>query len=92
MRTLAKHKQVSTEARAVRVRFARNMLYVALDDGREIGLSFKKIKWLNWLARATPKQRSAWTIDSHGDAIYWDELDDGIEVCHLLTPRSLGAS
>lgn len=73
----------------MRVRFVGDMLYVVLDDGREIGIAVKKIKWLKWLAQATPKQRSHWTIDTHGDAIYWNELDDGIEVCHLLATRSL---
>lgn len=39
------------DVRAVSVRFARDMLYVVLNDGREIGLALKKIKWLKWLAR-----------------------------------------
>jgi hypothetical protein len=87
MNTLLKNKR--TQARAISVRFARGMLYVALNDGREIGLSLSKTKWLQWLAQATPKQRHKWSIDRWGEAVYWEDLDDGIEVCHLLTPLSL---
>ncbi len=31
----------------------------------------------------TPEQRADWTIEPDVYAIYWDELDDGIEVEHL---------
>ena len=33
---------------------------------------------------ATPAQRRKWHIEPHGIAIYWDDLDDGIEVEHLF--------
>ena len=62
------------------------MLYVALSDGREIGIVLK-VTWLRWLAKATDQQRRKWTIDPWGDVIYWNELDDGIELCHLLDLR-----
>ena len=86
MSTLRKNKEATTQVRAVGVRFNEGMLYVTLSDGREIGVALK-VKWLRWLAKATPRQRSKWTIDPWGDAIYWNELDDGIELCHLLDPR-----
>ncbi len=40
--------------------------------------------WLQWLAKATPEQRNNWSLEPRGSAIYWDDLDDGIEVCHAL--------
>ncbi|HJW85584.1 MAG TPA: DUF2442 domain-containing protein [Candidatus Brocadiaceae bacterium] len=39
---------------------------------------------MRWLANATPEQRSRWSIEPGGFAIYWEDLDDGIEVCRLL--------
>ncbi len=91
MNTLANNRKRRPIVRATNVRFVNDMLYVALGDGREVGLSFRKTAWLKWLARATPKQRSQWTIEPLGDAIYWNELDDGIEVCHLLVEQSVAA-
>jgi hypothetical protein len=85
MRALAKNRHRAQFVRATGVRFAGDMLYIALSDGREVGLSLRKTKWLKWLAQATPQQRRQWTIEPLGDAIYWNELDDGIEVCHLLS-------
>jgi hypothetical protein len=70
--------------RAHSVRFATDMLYVVLSDGREIGLPLHRIDWLAWLAKATPEQRERWSIEPGGGAVYWDDLDDGIEVEHIL--------
>lgn len=74
---------------ATGVRFSGNVLIVSLSDGREISISMDKVQWLKWLVKATPKQRSKWTIEPGGFAIYWEELDDGIEVCHLLEMQPL---
>ncbi len=88
MNTLAKNRIRTAAVRATNVRFAGDMLYVGLGDGREVGVSLKRTKWLKWLAQATPRQRSQWAIEPLGDAIYWNELDDGIEVCHLLSTQT----
>ena len=72
---------------AVGVRFDRDMLYIRLSDGREIGAPLDHYKWL---ADATPDQKSRWTIEPTGFAVYWEELDDGIEIVHLLDEYSLG--
>ncbi|MBI4771192.1 MAG: DUF2442 domain-containing protein [Chloroflexi bacterium] len=69
---------------AVSVRFAGDLLYIVLNDGREIGLSLKW-QWLDWLRRATPAQRQRWSLEPDGFAVYWEELDDGIEITHLLS-------
>ena len=57
------------------------MLYVLINDGREIGIPLSRFPWL---AKATTAQREKWHIEPRGFAVYWDELDDGIEVDHLL--------
>jgi hypothetical protein len=57
------------------------MLYIALADGREIGVPLSRFPWLK---QATAAQRKAWHIEPRGFAVYWDDLDDGIEIDHLL--------
>jgi hypothetical protein len=81
--------KTTESVRAESVRFAGNVMRVALDDGREISLPLNEVPWLKWLAKATPKQRANWTIEPGGFAIYWPDLDDGIEVCHLLESTPL---
>lgn len=42
-----------------------------------------------WLDEATPEQRPNWSLEPGGYAVYWDDLDDGGEVCHLLAVEPL---
>ena len=81
--------EASDEVAAARVRFAGDTLIVVLDDGRELSLPLGGISWLRWLLEATSAQRANWTLEPRGFAIYWSDLDDGIEVRHLLTPGRL---
>lgn len=81
--------KVNLPAFVKRVRFAGEAIHVALDDECEVSLPFNEVPWLKWLAKATPKQRANWTIEPGGFAIYWPDLDDGIEVCHLLDSAPL---
>lgn len=74
---------------ATGVRFDKNKLYVSLSDYREICLPVDKIDWLDWLAKATSEQRANWSLESGGFAIYWKDLDDGIEVCLLLSMQPI---
>lgn len=74
---------------ATGVRFVGDMLQVSLSDGREIGVPLDRVEWLGWLVKATPRQRSRWSIEPGGLAIYWEDLDDGIEVRHLLGMQPL---
>ena len=69
---------------ATGVTFTGDVVRVQLSDRREISLPLKRVPWLKWLATATPKQRAKWSLEPGGYAIYWEDLDDGIEVCHLL--------
>jgi hypothetical protein len=75
--------------RAKSGRFTANILHVRLDDGREISVLFTEVPWLKWLAKATPKQRDNWSLEPGGYAIFWPDLDDGIEVCHLLGSQAI---
>ena len=75
--------------RAVNVRFHAIVLHVLLSDGREVAVPLDRVEWLRWLANATPDQRAKWSIEPGGFAIYWEELDDGIEVAHLLSMQPI---
>jgi len=75
--------------RAVDVYFFGNVLSISLNDGREIRIPFNQISWLDWLAKATPEQQSNWSIEPNGFAIYWEDLDDGLEICHVLGMESI---
>ncbi len=74
---------------AENVRFEGERLIVTLSDWRELSVPYKKIPWLKWLAKATPKQRADWSLEPGGYAIYWEQLDDGVEICHLLGTENL---
>lgn len=74
---------------AAGVRFEGDVLHVILTDGRDIGVPLDRIPWLAWLLRATPEQRQGWSLQPRGFAVYWDELDDGVEVEHLLALQPL---
>lgn len=80
---------INTQVQAKSVSFQGNILHILLSDGREISLPVNQMDWLKWLANATPEQRSKWSIEPGGFAVYWEELDDGFEIEHLLSLRPL---
>jgi hypothetical protein len=80
---------LSEQVSATKVRFWENTLYVSLNNGREISLPIDHIEWLSWLAAATPEQRANWSLEPGGYAIYWEDLDDGIEISHILATEPL---
>ncbi len=71
---------------ATGLRFSDSIMYIAVSDGREIGVPLSRFPWL---AQASPKQRDMWSIEPHGYAVWWHDLDDGIEVCHLLDMHAI---
>ena len=75
---------ISEQVSATTVQFDGSILQVSLSDGRMISLPIDKTEWLQWLAQATPEQRQNWSLEPGGYAIYWEDLDDGLEVAHLL--------
>lgn len=70
---------------ATNVRFEQDQLLIDLCDGREIPVPLSEFPWLNWLANASPEQKVNWSLEPGGFAIYWPDLDDGIEIEHLLS-------
>ncbi len=87
MNTLA--AEITAEIEATNVQFSGHNLIVTLSDGRAISVPLNKIDWLQWLMEASPEQRNNWSLEPGGFAIYWDDLDDGVEICHLLSLYSL---
>ena len=83
------NKVVSEQVAATDVRFEKHTLYVTLSDGREVSLPMDRVEWLEWLAKATAEQRDRWSLEPGGYAVYWEELDDGIEVGHILAMEPL---
>jgi hypothetical protein len=81
--------QTAQQVRAKSARVTASTLRVLFDDGREISVPFSEVPWLKWLAKATPKQRANWSLEPGGYAIFWPDLDDGVEVCHLLDPQPI---
>jgi hypothetical protein len=81
--------RIAKKARAQSARVTARTLRVALDDGREISVPFSKAPWLKWLAKSTLKQRANWSLEPGGYAIFWPDLDDGVEVRHLLDCRPI---
>ncbi len=80
---------IDTQVQAKMIRFEANLLHILLSDGREISLPLDRMDWLKWLANATVEQRAKWKIEPGGFAIYWEELDDGFEIEHLLSRQPL---
>lgn len=77
--------KATEQVRAAGIYFAGETLIVQLSDGRELSLPLDRGNWLKWLRGATPEQRANWSIEPRGFAIYWEDLDDGIELSHLLS-------
>ena len=68
-------------ATAQRVWFARDMLWLRLADGRELGVP---LEWFPKLARATQEQRERFEVFDQGFGIHWPDLDEDISVLGLL--------
>jgi len=66
---------------ATDVRFDREMLFVRLGDGREIGAP---LAWFPRLRAATPEQRGNWRLIGRGIGVHWPDVDEDISVAGLL--------
>ncbi|MHC1731316.1 MAG: DUF2442 domain-containing protein [Bacteroidales bacterium] len=71
----------SINALATKVWFTRDMLYVLLQDGREVGVP---LLWFPRLRKATEEQLSNWRLIGNGIGIHWDGIDEDISVAALL--------
>ena len=67
--------------RATKVRIEKEMFYVLLEDGREIGVPYT---WFWRLAQASLKQRQNWRFISGGYGIHWEDVDEDISVAGII--------
>ena len=68
--------------KATQVWFERAMLFLRLEDGREIGTPLDRFPTLHG---ATIKQLNNWRLIEDGIGIHWDDLDEDISVKALLS-------
>ncbi len=71
----------STNVLASEVWFSKDMLYVRLRDGREIGVP---LLWFPKLRRASEDQLKECRIIGNGVGIHWESIDEDISVSALL--------
>lgn len=70
---------------ASKVWFSKDMLYILLQDGREIGVP---LLWFPRLRKATMDQLNNWRLIGNGVGIHWESIDEDISVAALLCPGS----
>ena len=75
---------LNLEALAAGVTFDVDNMWVALTDGRQIGVP---LGYFPRLANATPAQRKTYIISGGGVGLHWDALDEDISVPALLAGR-----
>jgi len=71
----------STIVLASKVWFSKDMLFVHLQDGREIGVP---LLWFPRLRKASEEQLNEWRLIGNGVGIHWDSIDEDISVSALL--------
>jgi len=72
---------IETRVRAQRVEVTEEELRVELEDGRTISVP---LAWFPRLWHGTPEERNRWELIGDGEGIHWPDLDEDIEVVHLL--------
>ena len=70
--------------RAKRAWYDRHMIWIELDDGREIGFPIGKIPRL---AKADDDLVSRVRVEARGRALRWDELDEDLSVEGIVAGR-----
>jgi hypothetical protein len=71
-------EKVSSD-QVVSVEFKDGSVFLRLDDGRVIG---NPLDWHDWLAKATPRQRD--NVEMYELAVYWPDLDEGLDVAEMM--------
>ncbi len=66
---------------ATKVWFTKDMLYVQLQDGREIGVP---LLWFPRLRKASEAQLKDWRLIGNGVGIHWESIDEDISIAALL--------
>ena len=77
MSTLTKNRNI----KATDVWFSNDMLFVRLDDGREIGTP---LEWFPKLRDASDLDRKNWRFIGKGIGIHWEKIDEDISINGLL--------
>ncbi|NOZ27584.1 MAG: DUF2442 domain-containing protein [Chloroflexi bacterium] len=72
---------IERQARAQTVKVTAEELIVELDDGRTISVP---LAWFPRLLHGRPEERANWRLIGDGEGIHWPDLDEDIEVQHLL--------
>ena len=65
-----------------KVTFDEDTMWVALSDGRTLGVP---LAWFPRLLRATPAERTAVTLSPMG--LHWEALDEDISMAGLVAGR-----
>jgi hypothetical protein len=71
----------STSVFASRVWFNKDMLFVLLQDGREIGVP---LLWFPKLRQASEEELKQWRLIGNGIGIHWEILDEDLSVQALI--------
>ncbi len=66
---------------ATKVWFTKDMLYVLLQDGREVGVP---LLWFPRLRKASEDQLKDWRFIGNGIGIHWESIDEDISIPALL--------
>jgi len=69
------------EAKASKVWFSADCLWLALSDGRQLAVP---LAFFPRLLKASPEQRAKLVISGGGTGLHWEELDEDISVMGLL--------
>jgi hypothetical protein len=71
----------SANVLASKVWFSKDMLFVHLQDGREIGVP---LLWFPRLRKASEEQLNEWRLIGNGVGIHWESIDEDISISALL--------
>ena len=71
----------STNVLASNVWFSKDMLFVHLQEGREIGVP---LLWFPRLRKASEEQLKEWRFIGNGVGIHWESIDEDLSISALL--------
>ena len=77
MSTLTKNKNI----KATSLWFSNDMIFVRLEDGREIGTP---LEWYPKLRDATKKELENWRFIGKGIGVHWESIDEDLSISGLL--------
>ena len=66
---------------ATHLRFDADVMWVELADGRQLGVP---LAYFPRLLRASPAERTRFTLSGGGTGLHWDDIDEDISVPALL--------